>query len=361
MTSDKTITGNKNKTKRMLGFIFSIILTLVFLYIAFRGVRARDVMGIISHASWLWVTVLFFSLALSHFIRAVRWKVILKSVKPDASLTNLFGSMMIGYGVNCVVPRVGELSRAIMLGKWEGLSRSSILGTVIVERVIDVIALAVSVLISVFIYDGDLYGSFPWLKPALYIISAGMAGVIFFLLLLIKYEEKFCNIIVKFTSRISPVTAQKLEHILQMLTVGFASIKGIKSYSLTFLFTALIILTYGFNSMIGFYTLDMQFIRPVTFSMAWVLYTISSFGLLIPTPGGTGSYHTITKTAIVLLFGFSGELSLAYAVLQHLISYVLFIGSALGFFFYLNYRYAKKMGKTESLLTILDTGLNADK
>jgi len=48
----------------------------------------------------------------------------LNSVKKDVSIKNLFGALMVGYGVNCVLPRVGEISRAILIGKWEGLSRT---------------------------------------------------------------------------------------------------------------------------------------------------------------------------------------------------------------------------------------------
>ena len=51
---------------------------------------------------------------------------------------------MVGYGVNCVTPKLGEVTRAVLLGKWEKLSRSSMFGTVILERVIDLISLGLS-------------------------------------------------------------------------------------------------------------------------------------------------------------------------------------------------------------------------
>ncbi|HEX2866219.1 MAG TPA: lysylphosphatidylglycerol synthase transmembrane domain-containing protein [Ignavibacteriales bacterium] len=365
MTSDKnkpgqkTKAGQKSKARKITGIAFSFILTGIFLYIAFYGVRFRDVMGIVEKARWLWVVVLVGSLLLSHFLRAVRWKVILSSVKKDTSLTNLFGSLMVGYGVNCVIPRLGEVSRAVLLGRWEGLSGTSMFGTVIVERVIDIVSFILALLISVFIYNGNLYESFPWLKSSLYLASVFMAGVIVFLFLVIRFKEKFYSIILKLVSRMSPKTAQKLADIFNMLIEGFASLKGVRNIILTVLLTAAIILVYALNSYLGFLCLGMQNMKDVGFSTAWVLMAISSLGVIIPTPGGTGSYHVITQTALVLLFGFTSEMGLAYAVLNHAVSTIVFIVSALFFFFYLNYRNSKKSGKKEKLVSFIETNMDS--
>jgi len=64
--------------------------------------------------------------------------------------------------------------------------------------------------------------------------------------------------------------------------------------------------------------------------------SISAIGVVIPTPGGTGSYHTLAKSTLVLLFGFGETISAAYALLTHIISYFLFIFIALALFFLLN-------------------------
>jgi hypothetical protein len=58
----------------------------------------------------------------------------IKPVKPDASTLNLFGALMIGYGINCVIPRLGELYRGLFLGNGKNISRTTMFGTVIVER-----------------------------------------------------------------------------------------------------------------------------------------------------------------------------------------------------------------------------------
>jgi hypothetical protein len=87
-------------------------------------------------------------------------------------------------------------------------------------------------------------------------------------------------------------------------------------------------LLYGLNSYVGFFTIGLQNIKPVSYEMGWIVMSISAIGVVIPTPGGTGSYHVLATSALVLLFGFGHDISLAYAVLTHGISYFLFIFSA---------------------------------
>lgn len=320
----------------MARLIIPFLLTGLFLYIAFYGVDFGEVIRLASQASLLWVLVFILLQYLSHYLRALRWQIILKSVKPDTSLKNLFGAMMVGYGVNCVVPRLGEVTRAVLVGKWEGLSRSSMFGTVIVERVIDLVFLCLSVLVSVIIWSGDLYKSFPWLRSSLIITAIFMAGIILTIYLTITLKERFYKFIISIISFFSKTAAHKSAHIFNMLIEGFVSLKGVKNYFYTFSISIVMMFVYALNSYVGFFTLGMESIRPVTFEMGWILMSISAIGVVIPTPGGTGSYHTLAKTALVILFSFPETISLAYAFLSHIISYFIFIVTALVVFFILN-------------------------
>ena len=250
---------------------------------------------------------------------------------------------MVGYGVNCVLPRVGEISRAILIGKWEGLSRTSMFGTVIVERVIDLIFFGLTIIISVWM-SAEIFKSFPWLRLTLYISFVVLTIGIIFLYLTIKLKDKFYNIIIRILSRLSPQMATKLAYMFEMLTVGFASLKGSKNIINTILLSIAIMLLYGFNAYIGFFTIGMQLYKPVTFEMGWIVMAISSIGVAIPTPGGTGSYHILASSTLVLLFGFSQEISLAYAFLTHIINYFLTILIAIIMFLVLNKQHLK-LGK----------------
>lgn len=336
MISDKV--KSRPLLKAFLNYGISVILAVIFLYIAFYDVDFENVLRLTSQASFLWILIFIISFYFGHLIRTLRWKVILHSVKPDASFKHLFGALMVGYGINCITPKLGEVTRAVMLGKWEKLSRSSMLGTVIVERVIDILSLGFAVLISAYGWRESLYEKFPWLQSTLYLAGIVMFGVILIIYFTVRYKEKFYGVIVKLFSKISEKIALKLAYIFEMLTQGFSSLRGVKNYALTILLTVILMLVYAFSSYVGFFTLSMNEIQPVTFQMGWVLMSIAAIGVVIPTPGATGSYHALAKSTLVLLFGFGETISLAYAFLTHIISYFLFILTALIVFFVFNKR-----------------------
>lgn len=319
------------------GVLFSVLLTVLFIYIAFAGVDLQEVWKVISHASLLWIVLFLVSSVISHFVRALRWGVIMNSIKPGIGSYNLFASLMIGYGVNNVVPRLGELTRAVSLGELEKVSRTSILGTIVVERVLDIIFFGLAVIISAALYSGNIYETVPWLKSTIVIgtviVGIIIAGIIYAVMkreaieryAAAQHEAK------KFKTRFL--------HILVKLIYGFGSLRGRKNYLLVLFYSAVIMIFYSLTSYLALFTLSMEQILPVNFLTGWVIMSVSSIGIMIPTPGGIGSYHAITKAALVELYGFDPAISLAYATLSHALAFFLQIGTALLFFFHLKKRY----------------------
>ncbi|MFA6980414.1 MAG: lysylphosphatidylglycerol synthase transmembrane domain-containing protein [Ignavibacteriaceae bacterium] len=338
MTSAKS--KQKITPREFLSYVVSILLSLVFLYFAFSGVDASRLFKIISTASLLWIIVFALLTLFGHYLRALRWKVILSSIKKDVEVGHLFGSLLIGYGVNNVVPRLGEISRAVSVGQLEGISRSSIFGTIVVERVIDIIFFGIAVILSAFLYGGNLYVEFPWLRLTMYFGSVFIAVVIVILVLSIKYKEKFYAIILSLTGKFSKAFAEKIASIFEKLTFGFASLSGWKNYSVTIFYSILIMLVYGVDSYVGFLIFDMHNSANINFASGWVVMSISSIGVMIPTPGGIGSYHTITKSVLISLYSFLPDVSIAYATLTHAISYIIHSIAALFYFFYFRKKYA---------------------
>lgn len=345
------ISDKKNKFKKagvIVNYGFSILLAVIFLYIAFNNVNFGEVLDIVANANILWVIVFILITLLGHYLRALRWKFILNSVKPDTSMTNLFGALMVGYGVNCVTPKLGEVTRAVLIGKWEKLSRSSMFGTVILERVIDIISLGLSVIIALFLSSVNLSDKFPWLLTSLYIMAGLIIISIVALTLILKSREKFSGLIIKFIGKISHKLAEKIAYIFTMLAEGFASLKGTRNYFWTIFLTVVITFAYAYGSFAGFFMLNMQNIQPITFTMGWVVMSISAIGVIIPTPGSTGSYHTLAKSTLVLIFGFGDTISAAYAFLSHIIGYIIFIITAFIMFFVVN-------KQKENLIKLVET------
>ncbi len=298
---------------------------LLLLYFAFRNTNFDEVMRIIRHISIFWLLVFIVVWFLSHVFRAYRWKVLIRSVKPGTSLLNLLGATFVGYSVNLVVPRLGELYRPLFLGRWEDISRSSMIGTIIVERVIDVLVLGISVLISVVIYPGNLLEEFKWLKTTIVLGFAGIFAIILFIVLIVKFKDKFYNIILNWVGKFSGSLAKKLTRIFSLLTEGFSTLKTPKDYALTLLLSVIIMLLYASTSYFAFYMMRMNELQDVTFAMAWIVMSISAFGIIIPTPGSIGSYHLITISVLTVLFGFDNDTSSAFAIVTHLVNSVMFV------------------------------------
>ncbi len=324
-----------------------------FLFLTFRNVDLDEVITIITDSSMSWFAIFTVSFFISHIVRAIRWKVMLNSVKKDTSLLYLIGAIMIGYGVNSIVPRLGEIYRGMFAGRWEGISRSSVIGSVIVERVIDILALGVSVLVSVMIYPGNLYSDIAWLESALFLGFLGIFIIIAALFLLVKLKHKFYDWIVNFAGRFSEKAADKLSHVFEMLVDGFSTIKGVSNYFWVIVLSILVMLSYGLTSFLGFYVLNFDSTYEVSFAIGWIVMTISAFGVIIPTPGGTGSYHFITVSVLVGLFSYSQEAASAFALLTHTMSIIIFMGSMLFFIVYIN-RYREKLGfSKENFLSVI--------
>ena len=349
MTSSKS---NKSSAK-VLGVLATVAISLLFLFIAFQKVDLSRSFSIISKTSLFAVVLYLIVFFASHYARALRWRYMLDSVKPDVSKNHLFGSVMVSYGVSCVIPRLGEVYRALFLGRWENISRTTVLGTIVVERIIDVTFFAFASLVSASIYSGNLYEEIPWLKTLLVTGFSLIFVAVIFVLLLVRFQNRFASIIVSLSAKISLKLSEKLKSLFDTLVEGFSSIKSLGHIAGIIIWSLVIMLLYALNTYVGFFMLDMHDAAEINFTSAWIVMTISSFGALIPTPGGLGSYHVLAIFVLTKVYGFDSESSGAYAILTHFIGYVAFIASTFLILFYLNWQRAKQGLPKETFLSVL--------
>lgn len=337
---------------KIAGYLSPVILTVLFLYLAFKGIDLVKSFNLIAQSSlyavFLYVVVFF----ASHFARAIRWRYMVNSVKKDVSAFHLFGSVMVGYGVSCIIPRLGELYRGLFLGRWENISRTTVIGTIVVERIIDITVFVLAALISVGLYSGNLFDEVKWLKLSLILGYVMIFVATVFLFSLVRYQEKFRKIFLRIARKINRKFELKLELLFDTLINGISSIKGTKNISMIVLWSAITILLYAFNSYIGFYILGMDSTGRVTFTMAWIVMTISSFSAMIPTPGGTGPYHLISIFVLTQVYKFDYEVSAAYALLTHFISYSLFVISTIMIIYVVNKNRVRNGLQKESFLSV---------
>lgn len=328
--------------KKAAAYTIPFLITFLFLYFAFRNIDFEVLKDYLSDISIYYSILFLFVFTLSHYLRAVRWKYIINSVKQDTEVVNLMGSLMIGYGVNCVIPRLGEIFRALFLGKLEKISRSSMFGTIIVERVIDTIVLILFVFLSALIYDGNIYEKISWLQTSVILVSVIISLVLVFIVLTVSLKEKFSELILNFISKFSEKIAGKLSIVFEMFINGFSTIKSRKDFIFITLYSFFIMGAYILNAYIGFYIVGMQNCCNITFSMAVIVMVLGAFGVVIPTPGGTGAYHAIVILVLTNLYAFNQEMSATYAIITHFITYFSFIIYTIIFYYLINFNQKKK-------------------
>ena len=118
--------------------------------------KFSDLLLSLKSANYWWIALLVPISLLGHWIRALRWKYLMAPIKKDCKLSHLFGAIMIGYAVNNVLPRVGELVRPYVLGNQEQVSKSAALATVVVERILDLLSFYFIACITLFLYPHAL-------------------------------------------------------------------------------------------------------------------------------------------------------------------------------------------------------------
>ncbi len=127
------------KWKLLVGSLLSVL----FLFLAFRGARLDDVAHALADAEYIWIIPVLVLTVLAFALRAWRWRLLLEPVKRIGFLP-LFSSTMIGFMGNNLLPaRLGELMRAHSLGRSSDVSRSAALATIVVERIFDIIVLLI--------------------------------------------------------------------------------------------------------------------------------------------------------------------------------------------------------------------------
>lgn len=313
--------------------VLSILFAGVFLYLAFRNVRLGDLWNSLREVHYGWIVLFVIVSLLSHIVRAVRWKIFLNPLKADTSYRNLFSAVMIGYMVNNILPRVGELVRPYVIGKLEGISKSSALGTVVVERIIDtgsfffilcaVLSLAPGSL-SHFSQDAAA------LRPLF--LAGSAVSVIAMFWLFLKSESLF-----RFVRWFKPLVphrfADKADHVIDAFLTGFRVSRAREHFAMIAILSIVIWGLYALGLYVAFFAYDSLAARGLGFDQAIILLTVTSIAFVMPAPGAFGTYHSFLMLAMMKLYGVDSVTALSYSVVTHEMGYLVVMTCGLYFFF----------------------------
>jgi hypothetical protein len=307
----------------------SFSLSAFFLFLAFRGTDFAKILEAIQRANYFWLLIGFSVMMLSHVVRAWRWRYLLDPVKPGIPLRNLFSGVMIGYFVNNILPRAGELARPYAIRRTESVPASAALGTVVVERILDTLMFLSLVFAIPVVYDGPLLESFPWLPRAGTVLMLVMVPMMALPLVLMVRRDWTDRIVHIIAQRLPRRFGGRLKWFTHSFLDGFLFLTKPASAIVTLSTTAVIWGLYMLSMYFSFFGFGLQ--ETLGFDAAFVTLAISSIGIAIPTPGGTGTYHAFVSQTLTQLFAVNSAVALSYATATHAI---MFIGvSVIGLYF----------------------------
>ena len=245
---------------------------------------------------------------LSHLIRAVRWRMLIISSDHPSRLSSSLLSVLVGYLVNLVIPRGGEISRCYNLYKLDRTPVEVSFGTVVVERVVDVVCLLMLVILSFIIESKKLLafvrqlpigeGQSNFQVIIYFILMLSIIGIIFFWFY--KRNTRFRD----FTRRM-----------WSGFKSGLLSIKRLERKGLFIAYSFLIWFLYFVMS----YTVILAFPETSGLGISAVLnlFAIGSIAMAAPLPGGTGSYHVLVPQGLVFLYGIAQTDAVAFVFIFH--------------------------------------------
>lgn len=306
-------------SKRTLNVALSLIVAALFIWLASRSVDPSEFKEQFSSVTFYWLPAFIIVLLISHYLRAERWRLLLKEEdQPNVPRSTLFAGVMFGYMMNNIIPRLGELSRPVYVAKKQGLSSGNLLGTIVLERLIDICSMMILMALVAILLSTDfelleqLFGIDGWAWYTYLILPAILLFVVisiwFFYKVLIYLDQK---------NSISNPIFEKIVRAGRSFGEGMISIKHIKNWPAFLLLTAGIWIGYITMTYIPFWMLDLQSNFALTFQSAIVLTVVSSIGVSIPTPGGIGSYHLLMQQSMGLLYGVPLATALTFATVAH--------------------------------------------
>lgn len=309
--------------KNVLKFLFSIFIMLFFLYFAFKDTDFTELWKTLLSANYWWALAMFPVLLLSHIFRAWRWEYFLKPIKQNLRYRNLFSSMVVGYMMNNILPaRMGEFVRPYAVGKLEDIPRSAAFGTVLMERIFDILSFMLVIALIPLVYSGPLTQAFPWLEETgiwITVVTLFFFGLFGLLMLRRDIVEKILTFIRKHTS---PRTSKLVDHITHSFLDGFLFLKEPKYYFAIGLLSVLVWGLYIIMMYLPFYAFGLPEKYSLDLRAAMVVQAISSIGIVIPTPGATGPYHYFTIQTLTKLYGVDDEIARSYATVTHAVGFI---------------------------------------
>lgn len=287
--------------KRILALVKFLIFLGLGIFIVWWMARGIDEKGweqislSLSKARYILLVPVFILLVLSHYFRALRWKMLMAPLGYKPSTFNVFNAVLIGYMANLAFPRLGEVLKCTLLAKYEKTGPDKLVGTIVAERAIDLISLFVVFFLTI-LFQVDIVGQYAidlW-KQISVKTSESIPLVGFIIILFIMS----IGLLIRWIKR-NPenIILQKIGGFINGIWQGLISIRYVKNKGLFILHSVMIWTLYYLGTRIGFYA--MSEVEHLGYKEALSVLSFGSVGMIV-TQGGIGAYQYAVQETLQL-------------------------------------------------------------
>lgn len=297
----------KNTTK----IAVPLLIAGALLYWMYRDFDFAEAGRIFLHEMNIWWLVAsLVPITLSHVMRGLRWLITLEPLGYKPKKGDSIDSIFIAYASNVVVPRVGEVSRCLVLTKYDKVPFSKALGTLVAERLVDMLLVLVfvcvmlltqlDVFLSLFAQTGtnEISLSALFASPKTYLIIGIVVAVCTLMWIGLKKTNFYT----------------KIKQTIHGFVDGLLSLRTMHRKGLFVLYTIGIWMGYFLEFYIAFFCFP--FTAELSMVQALVIFAAISLAIIIPTPNGAGPWHFVV-ISMMTLYGVSQTDASSFALIVH--------------------------------------------
>ncbi len=263
----------------------------------------------------------FFILIASHISRAIRWRILMKPLGYNPGLINTFFAVMVGYLANLAIPRLGEVLKCTILGKYEKVPADKLVGTILVERAVDVVSLLIVFIIAIGT-QASIIGGYAKKTISANFLSGNKEAMILKLLIVIAVVAVlYFSLRFIFKKYSNIIFVKKINILFRGVGAGLSSVKNLQNKTAFILHTIFIWCCYAGGTYIGFFVIQETSGLPV--AAAFPVLAFASIGMII-TPGGIGTYQWFIMEVMVL-YGIDKGHGYANGLLQWIAQFVIIL------------------------------------
>ena len=300
--------------KKALKYLAFLLLAGILLHFSFKGVKWSDFISGLQSCNWWWIAASM-AIGISGFLfRALRWRILLRAINKEVTIAETFNGINIGYITNFIFPRAGEVARCGVIANTKKVSFEKSLGTVVLERSLDMVCLLLWMFL-LFIFTWGEFGSFikvEILQP----LQGKFSTLVWPFIILCAVAVAGGIALWVFRKRLMEIRiVGRIMNVLKGLLEGVFSAFRMEEKWMFFLYTLLIWLTYWLTSLTTIYAFPQ--VGHLNGTDALFLMIIGGLGWVVPVQGGVGAYHFIVSLALAKVYGIAQATGVVFATISH--------------------------------------------